>query len=129
MTAPLAIALAVPIVVELVRVRRLLAAGHQRDDLVGALAARQARRREELAFVYGSGPTSFERSMGRLGGAALLAAAVARARTEQRTDPIGERTLRFWRSSIGRALFRVAGIKRSVSLPIVTVLDRLETPA
>jgi serine/threonine-protein kinase len=164
-TAALAVALALPIVVELVRVRRLLGAGHQRNDLVGALAARQARRREELAFVYGAGPTSFERSMGWLervslfvtavcvagiaglfavpdadmrflpavavGAAvtALLAAIVARARTEQRTDPIGERTLRFWRSSIGRALFRIAGIKRSVALPMVTILNNLETPA
>jgi hypothetical protein len=60
---------------------------------------------------------------------ALLAAVVARARTEQRTDPLGERRQRFWRGRLGLALFRVAGMKRRVVRPIVTVLDRAETPA
>jgi len=118
----------------------LLAAGAPARRSGRALAARQARRREELAFVYGNGPTSFERSIGWLAriallatmaavaatlgmidlpalleplvpsiivtGAttALLAAIVARARTEQRTDPLGERSLRFWRGPLGRAL-------------------------
>src|SRR5216684_4815124 len=127
-TLALAAAIAAPAVVAIVRVRRLLAAGHHRADLVAALAERQARRREELAFVYGSGPTSFERAIGwvarvallvattgvacaagvisvpgllepllpsmAIGGAAtaLLAGVVARARTEQRTDPLGERS-------------------------------------
>src|SRR5437899_2239107 len=56
------------------RRRRLLGAGHQRADLVAALAERQARRREELAFVYGSGPTSFERAIGWVARVALLVA-------------------------------------------------------
>jgi hypothetical protein len=165
-TLALVAALALPVIVALVRVRRLLAAGHRREDLVAALASRQARRREELAFVYGQGPTSFERSITWLapvallvaaaavaagsgvfavpvplvpllpfiaaGGAAiaLLASLVARARTEQRTDPVGERSLRFWRGPAGRALFRVAaGPHRTVVPPIVRFLDRLETPA
>lgn len=164
-TLALAAALALPAVVAVVRVRRLIAAGHQRDELVAALAARQARRREELAFVYGSGPTSFELAIGWLArvalfvasagvagaagvidvptllmpllppiaaGAAvtaLLAGVVARARTEQRTDPLGERSLRFWRGPLGRALFRLAGPRRSGATPIATILDRLETPA
>src|SRR5947208_1909533 len=132
-TVALGVALLLPVVVATVRVRRLLADGHQRGELVAALTGGQARRREELAFVYGPGPTSFERSFGWLarlallttiavvGGVlgvidvppllapllpsifttgaaiALLAAVVARARTEQRTDPLGERSLRFWR--------------------------------
>jgi serine/threonine-protein kinase len=162
----LAAALILPVIVTISRVRRLLAAGHRREDLVAALAARQARRREELAFVYGAGPTSFERSMawvaraalvviagavaGVLGlipvpdllapslptisiGAALtalLASIVSRARTEQRTDPIGERSLRFWRGPLGRAVFRVAAVRLpTVVVPRVTVLDHLETPA
>src|SRR6266550_2953148 len=54
-TGALAVAVLLPVVVAVARVRRLLAAGHQRDELVAALAARQARRREELAFVYGNG--------------------------------------------------------------------------
>ncbi len=164
-TIALGVALLLPVVVAIVRVRRLLADGHQREELVAALTARQARRREELAFVYGPGPTSFERSFGWLarlallttiavvGGVlgvidvppllapllpsifttgaaiALLAAVVARARTEQRTDPLGERSLRFWRGPLGRALFRIAGRRPAAGPSIVTVLGRLETPA
>jgi len=164
-TGALAVAVLLPVVVAVARVRRLLAAGHQRDELVAALAARQARRREELAFVYGNGPTSFERWIGWLARVALLAtmaavagaleiigvpallepfvpliittgattavlaAIVARARTEQRTDPLGERSLRFWRGPLGRALFRFAQPRREPVRSVVTVLDRLETPA
>jgi hypothetical protein len=164
-TVVLLVALALPVLVAVGRVRRLIAAGHHREDLVAALAARQARRREELAFVYGQGPTSFERSMTWLarvalavaaiavagpsdvfgapvlivpllpfiaaGGAAtaLLASILARARTEQRTDPVGERSLRFWRGSLGRALFNLADRRGSAVPPIVTVFGRLETPA
>src|SRR5207247_366719 len=43
--------------------------------------------------------------------AALLAAIVARARTEHRTDPKAERRLRFWRGPLGRWLCRVAGLR------------------
>ena len=164
-TLALAAALLLPIGVAVARVRGLLAGGHDRGELVRALAARQARRREELAFVYGPGQSRFEHGIAWLarasllttiaavaaasdlidlplqlmrllpnimvGGAviALLAAVVARARTEQRTDPLGERRLRFWRGRLGLALFRVAGMKRRVVPPIVRVLDRLETPA
>jgi len=164
-TSSLAIAIALPAVVAVVRVRRLLAAGHNRDELVAALSARQARRREELAFVYGPGPASFEWGIGWLarvaviaaitgaagvlgvfavpqqlapllqiitaGGAAtaLLAAVVARARTEQRTDPLGERSLRFWRGPLGRALFRIADPGAKPAAPAVTILGRVETPA
>jgi len=60
---------------------------------------------------------------------ALLAAIVARARTEQRTDPLGERSLRFWRGPLGRALFRIAGRRPPADPSILTVLGRLETPA
>jgi tRNA A-37 threonylcarbamoyl transferase component Bud32 len=164
-TSALVVALALPVVIAVVRVRRLLAAGHRRDELVAALAGRQARRREELAFVYGSGPTSFERGIGWLariallvaitgvagalgvfdvpqllaplvpsitaGGAAtaVLAAVVARARTEQRTDPLGERSLRFWRGPLGRALFRLADPGAKPVTRLATILGRVETPA
>ena len=164
-TSALVAAIALPAIVQYARVRRLLEAGHRRDELVAALAARQVRRREELAFVYGTGPTSFERSLAWLGRAALvvtacataamlgvlplpesfatavpalcagagttalLASIMARARTEQRTDPVGERSLRFWRGSIGKALFRLAAMRLPNVTPMVTVLDHLETPA
>ena len=127
------------------RVRRLFAAGYEREDLVEALEAALERRREELAFLYGEGPSGFERTMRRLSYAALgaaaaavglhlfepapltdaslfaafdvsalaalLAAIVARARTEHRTDPKAERRLRFWRGPLGRWLCRVAGLR------------------
>jgi len=165
-TAALALGLALPVGVAVVRVRRLLAAGHRRDELVAALTARQARRREELAFVYGPGPTSFERGIGWLarvallaavtggaaalgvfdlpaqlapllpvitaGGAAtaFLAAVVARARTEQRTDPLGERSLRFWRGPLGRALFRVADPAGARPVTrVASIVGRVGTPA
>jgi len=164
-TSVLAVALVLPAVVAGVRVRRLLAAGQQRDALVAALAARQARRREELAFLYGSGTTSFERGIawlarvalvlataavaGALGAievplalvpllpgvavasaaTSLLAGLVARARTEQRADPRGERRLRFWRGAPGRWLFRIAGVGFEHTTPIVTILSNSATPA
>ena len=126
------------------RVRRLFAAGFEQEDLVEVLEAAVARRREELAFLYGNGPSRFERTMRRLSYtalgaaaagvglhllepallsdaslfalfgvsalAALLAAIVARARTEHRTDPKAERRLRFWRGPLGRWLCRVAAL-------------------
>ena len=164
-TSVLAVALVLPAVVAVVRVRRLLTAGQQRDALVAALAARQARRREELAFAYGPVTTSFERGIawlarvallvataavaGALGAidlplalvpllpavavasaaTSLLAGVVARARTEQRTDPRGERRLRFWRGAPGRFLFRIAGEGFEPTTPIVTILGSSETPA
>src|SRR2546422_8746259 len=52
------------------RLRRLFAAGYEREDLVEVLEAAVARRREELAFLYGEGPSGFERTMRRLSYAA-----------------------------------------------------------
>lgn len=162
-SAALGLALLVPAWVAIARVRRLIAAGHRREDLVAALAAAQARRIEELAIAYGAEPSPFDRgvywlartallvaaaavwvlSTGALpqvgdliprvaagaAGVALLAAIAARARTEQRTEPRGERRLRFWRSPLGRLVFRLAGIGLRRTPPIVTILGRLETPA
>jgi len=48
-------------------------------------------------------------------GAALLAAVVARARTEHRTDPKAERRLRFWNGPLGRGLFMLAGLNLTPS--------------
>ena len=165
-TAALVAALIVPVGVAVSRARRLLLAGQNRGELVAALAARQARRREELVFAYGPRAVGLERAIAWLarvsilvagaavagmsdaitvppdletllpaiavvgGVTALLTATVARARTEQRTDPRGERRLRFWRGAPGRWLFRIAGVGLTQTSPIVTILgDRLETPA
>jgi len=149
-------ALLLPVGTAIVRARRLLSSGHRHADLVTALGAERARRREELAFVYGAAPRRFERFVQGLawvavfaaalgvwrlpvsapwelvaapGAVALLAAVVARARTELRIDPRGERRLRFWRGPLGRWLFRLAGVRLRRAPPIVTILSRFETPA
>src|SRR2546422_422053 len=127
-----------PTVLMVSRVRRLCAAGFDRDDLTDALAAELVRHREELAFLYGEGPSRLERLLRRLAyagvclaatavgvglrapgldassvqlaalgigaGVALLAAVMARARTEHRTDPKRERPLRLWGGPLGRWL-------------------------
>ncbi len=164
-TAALVAALIVPAAVAISRVRRLLVAGQNRGELVAALVARQARRREELVFAYGPRAVGLERAIAWLarvsilvagaavacmsdaitvppdleallpaiavvgGATALLAATVARARTEQRTDPRGERRLRFWRGAPGRWLFRIAGVGLKQTAPIVSILGSSETPA
>ena len=48
---------------------------------------------------------------------ALLAAVVARGRTEHRTDPKAERRLRFWSGPPGRWLFALAKLRRRVTPP------------
>src|SRR2546427_10598780 len=136
---------AVPRVVMVARVRRLRKAGYGREDLVDALRAELSHRREELAFLYGDGPSRLERSLRRVcygcvaaaGGivaalvrmpglahvvgvptlfgvaaaTALLAAVLARARTEHRTDPKAERRLRFWSGPPGAWLFALAELR------------------
>lgn len=78
------LALAFPIVYMQLRVRRLLVAGHTRDDLLDAIAGNLARRREELAFVYGDRLTAFERGtrfIAWLGVAAMAMGVAAGFRT------------------------------------------------
>jgi hypothetical protein len=155
-SAACAAALLLPVFTAILRVRRLLGSGYQHDSLVAALTAERGRRREELSFIYGAVSNGFEQAMERLArvavvfvgiiawvpntpeelfiGAstvALLSAIVARARTELRTDPSGERRLRFWRGPLGRLLFRIAEVGLRRESPIVTILGagRLETPA
>jgi eukaryotic-like serine/threonine-protein kinase len=57
---------AVPLVVMVSRVRRLRKAGYGQADLVDALRAELGHRREELAFLYGEGPSRLERALGPL---------------------------------------------------------------
>jgi len=136
---------AVPLLVMVARVRRLRKAGYGRAELIDALRAELSHRREELAFLYGDGPSRLERALRRLcyvclaaaGGivlalerlpglagvlgvptlfgvttaTALLAAVVARARTEHRTDPKTERRLRFWTGPLGGWLFALADLR------------------
>src|SRR5437870_11228383 len=138
-----------PLAVMVPRVRRLRKAGYGREDLVDALRAELSDRREELAFLYGDGPSRLERASRLLcyvcvaaaagvvaaleripglagvvgvpsasavvAGAALLAAVVARARTEHRTDPKAERRARSRIGAVGRGLFMLAGLNLTPS--------------
>jgi eukaryotic-like serine/threonine-protein kinase len=160
--AVLAVAALAPLLVTWARTRRLLADGHDWEDLVDALARERERHREELRFVYGAKTSRFERFMQWLsrlalvaavgitvallrdpelaGGAlvpgaffgaaatALLAAMMARARTEQRTDPRGQRRLRFWSGRFGRLVFRLAAVGRRRGAPMADV-QGLQTSA
>ncbi len=75
-----AIGVATPLLAELRRMRRLLAAGYTRDDLVRGLTREVEKRQEEQEFMSGKGPTRFERLMRSKSRAALaLAAACAAA--------------------------------------------------
>jgi serine/threonine-protein kinase len=99
-SAALGLAILVPGWVAIARVRRLIATGHRREELVAALAAAQARRIEELAIAYGAEPSPFDR------GVQWLA-----------------------RGALGRLVFRLAAIGLRRTPRIVTILGRLETPA
>ena len=66
-----------PLALALARVRRLVRAGHAREDLTEALAAELARRREELVFLYGHGRSRFESALRGTCYAALAATAAA----------------------------------------------------
>jgi hypothetical protein len=63
-----------PLIIAVTRVRRLLRAGYERDDLTDALEHALERRREELAFLYGEGPSPLERALRRVCYVALAAA-------------------------------------------------------
>lgn len=69
--------LLVPFVQSVLRARRLLRAGHSRTDLTEALHGELIRRREELAFLFGAGPTRLERAFTALAYGGLVAAAGA----------------------------------------------------
>jgi serine/threonine-protein kinase len=72
--------LAMPLLFEARRVRRLLSAGYTREDLIHGLTLEVERRREEQEYMTGKGPTRFERLMRlKSRGALVLAAACAAA--------------------------------------------------
>jgi len=86
-------------------VRRLRAAGFDRDDLTDALAAELARHREELAFLYGEGPSRVEGVLRTLtyAGLAVVGIAVAVAlRAPQLAPPTV--LLAAWGAGAGVAL-------------------------
>ena len=79
--------LTVPLGVMVSRVRRLLRAGYGRRDLIDALRAELFHRREELAFLYGDGPSGLER-VSRVVCYSALAAGAAVVGLLQRTPAL-----------------------------------------
>ncbi len=120
------------------RIRRVLAAGYDQEDVVHAFNQDIAARHEELAFLYG--PDYAQRAtklrktaygafataavgiVGLLGfpdaapfflplasGATLVGISTGMP-ADKRSDRKAKRTWKFWKGRIGRWLFRVAGI-------------------
>lgn len=139
-TTTIALIVATPFLIVARRARRIVTAGLQREDLIQALETENARRREELAFVYGEDHAAKARSMIRwsrrlllgslacfgiaavassgawfvAGSVVLLAGAIAGGRGSERSDRRGRRRLKFWRSRFGRWLFKLASLGRPV---------------
>lgn len=119
--------------------RRLLKSGYGLDDAVAAAKADLQRRREELAFEFGSKASRFERIAKRIalsalavfavgvGGialgiagagylmgiaapTALLSGLFAARNRERRRDLEGERRLKTWKSRRGRWVFKLAAV-------------------
>ncbi|MCK5712629.1 MAG: hypothetical protein KAI25_07935, partial [Hyphomicrobiaceae bacterium] len=143
--------LAPPLALATHRIRRLLASGHTRADLLAALRSKVERRREELAYSHGVEPSAAEKNAFRVaavagGGllatfaaffglipqtdvwafifpASVLAGAVSlsigttlRAR---RIDAKAERRFKFWKGTLAKWLFKVAGIRlKKKALPM-----------
>jgi serine/threonine-protein kinase len=153
-------ALGVPAGYMLWRVRRLLATGHDREDLVDVLRLEHMRLTEEVAFAYGGRASRLERwlrvvayvslaacgvSVGLLhyqvdgvfdsaapvaaataAAVSLLAAIVARLRTEHRMDPVAGRRHAFWSGRLGQWLFRMAAPRPA---PAAAPLHPTATPS
>jgi serine/threonine-protein kinase len=80
-----------PFAVAVRRARRLLRAGHRRVDVVAGLHTELTRRREELAFLYGDGPSPVERALRWVCyvGVAVAATVVGAVRLGALTDTAG----------------------------------------
>src|SRR6266571_1869214 len=103
---------ALPVVVMVARVRRFLAAGFERDDLTHALREEFVRRREELAFLYGEGPSRLERVLRRLCYTALAAAIGIVAAAERSVVPWSAPLLpTLWGSTAAVALLAAMGAR------------------
>ena len=134
--------LASPLALATHRIRRLLASGNTRADLVAALRSKVQRRREELAYSHGVEPSSAEKNAFRVaavagGGivagfaalsgwipysdvwafvlpASVLAGAISLSvgttRRARRIDAKAERRFKFWKGTLAKWLFKVAGI-------------------
>ena len=120
------------------RIRRVLAAGYDREDVVHALNRDIAARHEELAFLYGPdyavraaklrkiaygafaaagvgivGLIGFPDGapfFGLLAGASTLVGISTGLPADKRSDRKARRSWKFWKGRIGRWLFRVARV-------------------
>jgi serine/threonine-protein kinase len=127
----------VPLLQTIHSARRLIKAGHARDEAVQGLEQEVEKRREELVHLFGK---DFEAEARRFrwdafgflafaalmiggvflesGGHALLLTGAALSavigavflhRSDKRTDRKGKHRLRLWRGAVGKALFELGG--------------------
>lgn len=135
--------------------RRLLKSGYGLDDAIAAAEADLQRRREELAFEFGSKTSRSERIAKRItltalavvavgagglalgiGGAgflvgiaastALLSGLFAARERERRRDVEGERRLKTWKSRRGGWLFKLAAVGLKPASPSGATFRRTE---
>ncbi len=143
--------IAPPLALAAHRIRRLLASGHNRADLLAALRSEVERRREELAYSHGVEPSFSEKAAFRVAavaGGGLLASfaaffgllpltdlfavvfpgsilagavslAVGTTQRARRVDTKAERRFKFWKGTLAKWLFKVAGIRlKKKALPM-----------
>jgi len=101
--------LLLPTALMLARVRRLRAAGFDRDDLTDALAAELAGHREELVFLYGEGPSRVECTLRTLTYAGLALAGLAVA-VGLRAPHLAPRTVLLAAWGAGAVVALLAGV-------------------
>jgi serine/threonine-protein kinase len=144
---------ALPLLVVAPRIRRVLRAGYEREDVVQALLQDLEARQEELVFLYGEGYRQHAKRLRRvalasfagafagvwaigasigppsvtiLGTAAIaLTGAVAGLRADRRSDKKARRRWKFWKGRLGEWLFHVSGIRlKRKALPSTALTAR-----
>ena len=136
-TTVVGLLLGVPLAAMVLRARRMTQLGFGREDVVAAFEQDLEQNRDERTFEWGHGPGWYERVMrfiaaaglsvglvgaligasGNVIGAAAVVGigggALALSRLSQRRDLSTETWLWFWRSALGRWVFKLAGRPRA----------------
>ena len=136
-TSVVGLLLGVPLAAMVLRARRMTQLGFGREDVVAAFEQDLEQNRDERTFEWGHGPGWYERAMRLLAAAGLSVGLVgaligasggvigtgvavgigggllALLRLSQRRDLSSETWLWFWRSRLGRWVFKLAGRPRA----------------
>jgi len=148
----ISLAAVVPPLYAIRRIRRVLRAGHDRDDVVDGFAQDLDNRREELDYMYGPNHRAtarrlrkfafgalgaavasfaamvvFPNAVPALGAVALFAGLVGAATglpADRRSERKARARLKFWRGKIATWLFRVAQLGLDVRAPSSALTHR-----